>query len=372
MATRQEVYMSNQVDNKEQDFAFDASQTTKEIDLRLKDSPEIVQLSRELNIEDSKSILTFGKSSAEEMSEMADEILSTMRQTSVEDSGRMLVKLNAIMKKFDADDFVEKDQNFLQKIFSGAKNSIDHLLQKYENMGSEVDKVYVELKTYESDIEESNANLQTLFNSNISYYEALQKYVMAGNRILDDLKRNQLVELREKAAASDDQIDQINLHNMEQAIEMVEQRVYDLELAKNVALQSLPQIKMIQKGNYNLMRKINSAFIVTLPIFKQSLTQAIALKRQSIQAEAMSALDEKTNELLLRNAENTANQAKLTAQLSSNSSIDVATLESTWNTIIAGIEETKRIQGESKQSRADGIERLEKINREFKEKANLA
>ncbi len=365
--------MSNELSTmNEKDFSFDASETTKEIELKLKDSPEITALTKDIDINDTKSILTFGKASAEEVSELADNILDTMKTTSVEDSGRMLTQLNKIMEKFDAKDFAEKDQNFLEKLFSGAKNSIDHLLQKYESMGGEVDKVYVELKSYENEIEQTNGKLQSLFDSNIAYYETLQKYIFAGNRILTQLKDKELVELREKAANSTDQIDQINLHNMEQAIEMVEQRVYDLELAKNVALQSLPQIKMIQKGNYNLMRKINSAFIVTLPIFKQSLTQAIALKRQSIQAEAMSALDEKTNELLLRNAENTATQAKLTAQLSSNSSIDVETLENTWNMIITGIEETKRIQLEAKEKRSDGIERLEKINREFKEKANLA
>ncbi len=365
--------MSNELSTmNERDFSFDASETTKEIELKLKDSPEIAELSKDININDTKSILTFGKSSAEEVSELADNILSTMKTNSIEDSGRMLTQLNKIMEKFDAKDFAEKEQNFLEKLFNGAKNSIDHLLKKYESMGGEVDKVYVELKSYETEIEQTNDKLQSLFDSNISYYETLQKYIFAGNNILTQLKENELVKLREKAADSTDQIDQINLHNMEQAIEMVEQRVYDLELAKNVALQSLPQIKMIQKGNYNLMRKINSAFIVTLPVFKQSLTQAIALKRQSIQAEAMAALDEKTNELLMRNAENTAEQAKLTAQLSSNSSIDVETLEKTWTTIINGIEETKRIQLEAKQSRADGIERLEVINREFKEKANLA
>ncbi len=366
--------MANQLTTlEEKDFAFDAAKTTQEIELKLKDSPEVLALAKTLDVNDSRSILKFGEDSAEEMSSLADDILNTMRNTNVEDSGRMLVQLNKIMEKFDVEDFKEeKEQNFLQKLFGGAKDSIDHLLKKYETMGGEVDKVYVELKSYEKEIVDTNQNLQTMFNSNITYYETLQKYIYAGNSILERLRNNELVELREKAANSDDQIDQLNLSNMEQALEMVEQRVYDLELAKNVALQTLPQIKMIQKGNYSLMRKINSAFIVTLPIFKQSLTQAIALKRQSIQSKAMAALDEKTNELLLKNAENTATQAKLTAQLASNSSIDIETLEKTWQTILNGIEETKRIQGEAKDSRNDGIERLEKINQEFREKAKTS
>jgi len=152
---------------------------------------------------------------------------------------------------------------------------------------------------------------------------------------------------------------------------MLEQRVYDLELAKNVALQTMPQIKLIQKGNYNLIRKINSAFIITIPIFKQCLTQAITLKRQAVQAKAMAALDEKTNELLIRNAQNTAMQAKLTAELASGSSVQIETLEKTWQTILKGIEETRQIQDEIKQKRVEGTKKLHEIQSEFQSKSSL-
>lgn len=118
-------------------------------------------------------------------------------------------------------------------------------------------------------------------------------------------------------------------------------------------------------SNMNLVRKINSAFIVTLPVFKQALAQAIMLKRQRIQAEAMSALDEKTNEMLIKNARNTAEQSKMTARLASGSSIKIETLEATWRTIVSGIEETKQIQENSRKQRIEDQARLENIKSEF-------
>ena len=118
----------------------------------------------------------------------------------------------------------------------------------------------------------------------------------------------------------------------------------------------------------NLVRKINSAFIVTLPVFKQALSQAILLKRQKIQADAMSALDQKTNELLIKNAQNTVAQSKLTTELASGSSIKIETLETTWKTICEGIDQTKEIQERARQQRIEDQARLDQIKNEFKQK----
>lgn len=152
---------------------------------------------------------------------------------------------------------------------------------------------------------------------------------------------------------------------------MLEQRTQDLRTAESVAMQSVPMIKTMEFSNMNLVRKINSAFIITLPVFKQALAQAIMLKRQRIQAEAMSALDEKTNEMLIKNARNTVEQSKLTAQLASGSSIKIETLETTWKTIVTGIDETRQIQERARKQRVDDQVRLEKIKTEFNQKYHM-
>lgn len=123
-------------------------------------------------------------------------------------------------------------------------------------------------------------------------------------------------------------------------------------------------IQSMQFSNLNF-RKINSAFIITLPVFKQALTQAVLLKRQKIQAQAMQALDDRTNEMLLKNARNTAEQTKLTAQLASSSSIKVETLEKTWQTIVNGIEETRRIQEDASAKRIADAAKLDALKQDF-------
>ena len=148
---------------------------------------------------------------------------------------------------------------------------------------------------------------------------------------------------------------------------MLEQRTQDLRIAENIAMQSIPMIKTMAFSNMNLVRKINSAFIVTLPVFKQSLAQAVMLKRQKIQADALSELDKKTNEMLIKNARNTVEQSKMTAKLASGSSVKIETLETTWRTIMNGIDETKNIQETARKQRIDDAARLENIKKEFLE-----
>ena len=162
-----------------------------------------------------------------------------------------------------------------------------------------------------------------------------------------------------------DQSIQFELTTLNQALQMMEQRTQDLRTAENVAMQSIPMIKTMAFSNYNLVRKINSAFIVTLPIFKQALAQAILLKRQKIQADAISELDKKTNEMLIKNAQNTVDVSKATARMASGSSIQIETLEKTWRTITSGIEETQRIQEEARKKRQDDQIRLEAIKQDF-------
>ncbi|GAB6156591.1 toxic anion resistance protein [Desulfosporosinus burensis] len=344
---------------------FDLEKQKHEVMVRVQESLEVRSIVRQINIEDVSSIMSFGKNSAEEVARFSDAILHSMQSTKVEDSGELLLQLNKIMEKFDIKDFEQKSPGFLEKLFSKAKNSVDALFKKYNSMGDEVDKVFVTLKQYEAEINIANKHLADMFDKNTEYYEQLGQYIYAGQVVLAELKNNVIPAAQAKANQTGDRLDQQNVNNLLQVQDIMEQRIYDLQLAENVAVQSMPTIKAIEYGNYNLVRKINSAFVITMPIFKQCLVQAIMLKRQSVQAKAMSALDEKTNELLLRNAENTALQSKMVAKLASGSSVSIETLEKSWQTIVKGIEETKAIQEEMRQKRLDGTKRLEILKQDF-------
>lgn len=358
--TVNQINTENQLESAESyNIQADREQMTKE----LTNSKEVDDLVSTINVYEADTIVTFGAGVAEDISKCSDVILNSMNMNQVNDSGEMLNLLAKIMDKFDIDEIQEKPGLF-GKIFGGAKKQLEKILAKYHTMGDEVDKIYIKLKQYEAEIKQSNQKLEDLFQTNVNYYHDLVKYILAGEQGIREIDAY-IEERRQQLEQSGDNSIQFELTTLENAKMMLEQRTQDLRIAENIALQSIPMIKTMQFTNMNLVRKINSAFIITLPIFKQALSQAILLKRQKIQAEAMSALDEKTNEMLIRNAQNTAMQSKMTAQLASGSSIKIETLETTWRTIVTGIEETKRIQENAKKQRESDQVRLNQMKGEF-------
>ena len=267
------------------------------------------------------------------------------------------------MSKFDIEE-IKDNPGLFGKLFGNMRKQLDKILDKYHTMGDEVDKIYVQLKQYESEIKQSNRKLNQMFEANVGYYHELVKYILAGEQGCRELEAYIAQRQADMEATGDNSI-QFEIQSLQQSLMMLEQRTQDLRTAENVAMQSVPMIKTMEFSNMNLVRKIYSAFIVTLPVFKQALAQAIMLKRQKIQAEAMSALDQKTNEMLIKNARNTVEQSKMTAQLASGSSIKIETLETTWRTIVNGIDETKQIQENARKQRIEDQARLEYIIAEF-------
>lgn len=347
---------------KEFDIVLEKEQLTN----TLVNSEEVDAIVSQIDITDTGALATFGAEVAENISRASDVILKSMSMEQIDKSSKMLVALNEIMNKFDIDE-IKEEKGFLNKLFGNAKKQLEKILQKYHTMGDEVDKIYVELKQYESEIKVSNKHLQTMFEANIGYFQELEKYILAGEQGISEIDAYILTRQADYESTFDNNI-QIELSGLEEAKILLEQRTQDLRIAENVAMQSVPMIKTMQFSNMNLVRKINSAFIITLPVFKQALAQAILLKRQKIQADAMSTLDEKTNELLLKNAQNTVAQSKLTTQLTSTSSVKIETLESTWQTICSGITETQQLQESARAKRLEDQQRLNAIKEDFKSK----
>ena len=342
---------------------YDIAADRQKLNETLVNSPEVDALVSGIEIYNLETIVSFGAGAAEEISKASDVILNSMNMTQLEESGEMLNALAKIMDKFDIDE-IQEEPGLFGKLFGGMKKQLDKILQKYHTMGDEVDKIYVQLKQYENEIKQLNRRLNEMFDVNVNYYHELVKYILAGEQGCREIE-TYLAQRQTDMETTGDQSIMFEIQNLQQALMMLEQRTQDLRTAENVAMQSIPMIKTMEFSNMNLVRKINSAFIITLPVFKQALAQAIMLKRQRIQAEAISALDEKTNEMLIKNARNTAEQAKMAARLASGSSIKVETLETTWRTIVNGIDETRQIQEHARKQRIEDQAKLENIKAEF-------
>ncbi len=344
---------------KEYDIVADRQQMNQ----TLVNSQEVDDLVSTIEIDNMETIVTFGAHAAEEISKASDVVLNSMNMSQLDESSKMLGSLAKIMSKFDIEE-IKDNPGLFGKLFGNMRRQLDKILSKYHTMGEEVDKIYVQLKQYESEIKQSNRKLDQMFQANVDYYHELVRYILAGEQGCREIEAYIAQRQADMEATGDNSI-QFEITSLNQALMMLEQRTQDLRTAENVAMQSIPMIKTMAFSNMNLVRKINSAFIITLPVFKQALAQAIMLKRQRIQAESMAALDAKTNEMLIKNAQNTVEQSKMTARMASGSSIKIETLETTWRTIVNGIDETKAIQENARKQRQDDQKRLESIKQEF-------
>ena len=308
---------------------FNIQVTADQIKQELATSEEIDKLVSTINLNDSNTIVKFGAEAAEEISKASDQVLKSMTIDQVNDTGVMLKELASIMDKFDIKEIQDEKPGF------------------FGNLKKKLEKMY---------------------DANLGYYQELVKYIMAGEQAVKELDQY-IADYTAKCEANpDDGTIRMDLSNLTQMREILDQRVMDLKVAENVAIQTVPMLKTMEYSNLNLVRKINSAFIITMPVFKQALAQAIMLKRQKIIADSMQALDEKTNEMLKKNAQNTVAQSKQIAAMASGSSIKVETLQETWTTIVNGIDEVQKIQSDAREKRKQDAVALEEIKADYKKR----
>ncbi|MGE7952522.1 toxic anion resistance protein [Lysinibacillus xylanilyticus] len=330
----------------------------------LKQNPEIHALAQKIDVKDQIAMLELGKETANGISTFSDKMLATMKTSKLEESSVLLNNLNRIMDKFDPQDFAEdKKGGFLTKLFSKGKEQLERFLSKYDSMNKEVDVIHREIQKYEGEMKRNTIDLENLYDQNLNYFQTLSKFI-AAIEVRTDEVRASLPALEQKAQTGD-QLAAMEYETMLRAVDLLEQRRYDLEMAQQVSFQSAPQIRLMQQGNNHLIAKINSAFVTTIPIFKQGLIHAVTLRRQKLISDSMSELDRRTNEMLVRNAENISKNSVNIARVAGSPSIKIETIETTWQTIMSGIQETKQIQAETARNREEGRKRIERLQLEY-------
>ncbi|MCC0727648.1 toxic anion resistance protein [Clostridioides sp. ZZV14-6045] len=339
-----------------------AVKLTEEYKLNLRNDKDVKCIMTKIDISDIENILAFGDKSANSISRLSNEILSTTQKIQKEkDIGLILNKLNKTFKGFNLEDLQKEEKGFFKKVFNKAQNSFDNIVDRCTTVGNEVDKIYLDLKKHEVDIKEQVKNLANLYESNIIYYRDLEKYIVAGEMALEKLDNELIPSLEEKALNSGENISLQKINILKNNRDMLEQRVYDLKIAENVSLQNIPMLQQMQKGNFDLMRAIKSSFIITLPIFKQCLINAIVLKKQEKMYKDIESVRNMTNDFLMQNAEHLSKQAPGISKLAGNSQISLDSLETSYKKIMEGIDECRRIEIENKSNFKGNASRLEEL-----------
>ena len=358
--------LEKEIKEKTEEVKYDIVADRKKLNEELYNSKEINEIVSSINLGDFNQLVNFGSKAADEISKASDIVLSNTSLNQVYKTSQVVSILNKILEKVSIEE-IKKEPGVLEKIFGNVQAAIEKLLSKYNQIGQDIDKVYVELKMNEEELKTSNQVLKTMFEANVGYYHELVKYIIAGEKAVEEIKEQ--IANREKAfEETGDSSIQFELSKLNQCLLVLEQRVQDLRHTEAVAILSIPQINAMAYNNVNLIRKINSAFIITIPVFKQALAQAVILKRQHLQSQMLKALDEKTNKVIEDNATNAVLLSKETTKIATESSIKVETLEKSWKTIIDGIEEIKAIQDDMIKQCNEDKEKLDAIKNEFSEK----
>lgn len=331
---------------------------------RLKQLPEVQALTNEISVQDVNTIVNFGQKSAEEITKISDKILSIAKVPTSKDAAQMITQLAKIMDKFDIRE-LEKiqsepaKQGFLQKLKQKIADEFEALIAKYDDMSKEVDKISQLLRTYENQTKQDNVTLTEMCLANYNYFEQLERYVVAAELGLVEIA-NYRQQVANRTDISEDQKN-AQLQQLDMMSQMLDQRKYDLLQAEVVARMTVPMLQNMQITNVNLLREINTAFVVGLPIFKQNLAQAIMLKRQAITANSMEQFKGAINKQLEQNATYASVQGKLVAENVTKGTFDMETLRKVYSTIKTGTENTKRIMSEQESKNKENSKELEQL-----------
>lgn len=215
--------------------------------LMLKQDPEVHTLAQKIDVKDQIAMLELGKETASGISTFSDKMLATMKASKLEESSVLLNNLNKIMDKFDPQDFAEeKKGGFISKLFNKGKEQLERFLSKYDSMNKEVDVIYREIQKYEGEMKRNTIDLENLYEQNLNYFQSLSKFV-APIEVKTEEVRASLPALEQKAQ-SGDQLATMEYETMLRAVELLEQRRYDLEMAQQVSFQSAPQIRLMRQG----------------------------------------------------------------------------------------------------------------------------
>lgn len=331
---------------------------------RLKQLPEVQALTNEISVQDVNTIVSFGQKSAEEITKISDKILSIAKVPTSKDAAQMITQLAKIMDKFDIRELEKiqsepEKQGLLQKLKQKIKDEFEALVSKYDDMSKEVDKISQLLRTYENQTKQDNVTLTEMCQANYNYFEQLERYVVAAELGLGEIA-NYRQQVANRTDISEDQKN-AQLQQLDMMSQMLDQRKYDLLQAEVVARMTVPMLQNMQLTNVNLLREINTAFVVGLPIFKQNLAQAIMLKRQAITANSMEQFKGAINKQLEQNATYASVQGKLVAENVTKGTFDMETLRKVYTTIKTGTENTKRIMSEQESKNKENTKDLEQL-----------
>ena len=325
-------------------------------------------LAKQIDETNLQAIISYGAAAQKQLGEFSHQMLSHVQAKDTGEIGDILNDLMERLNETDPNDLVAENQGFFQKFFGKIKKSIYEMQAKYQEVGSQVDKIAIRLDHEKNGLLNDNLSLEQLYQRNKDFFDALNIYIAAGEIKLAELQEILIPEALEKARVTGDQMDVQVVNDLEQFLDRLEKRNHDLKLTRQMTIQQAPQIRLIQNTNQALAEKIQSSITTTIPLWKNQIAIAMTLLRQKDAVTAQRQVSETTNQLIQKNSEMLKISTIETARENERGIIDLETLQKTQKDLIETLEETLKIQQEGRARRRKAEVELTNMEEDLRQK----
>ncbi|GAA4818840.1 tellurium resistance protein [Marinicella pacifica] len=344
--------------------------TTEMVSYRDADSEEqqrIDELMSEINIADANSIIFFGTKAQEKVTDISDKMLEGVKNKDLGRSGEALNEMVATIRGFDVDELdPNKKPGFFARLFGKAK-PLAKFLQKYEEVKNQIEKITQKLESHKTTLLKDITSLDRLYVANLEYFHNLEDYIRAGEEKLRQLHDEVIPQMEKEAENTDDMLAAQKLRDIRSATADLERRVHDLRLTRQVTLQSLPSIRLVQENDKGLINKINSTIANTIPLWRQQLAQTVTIWRSEQAADTLKDATDLTNEMLAANAENLRIANRKVREQMERGVFDIEVVKEANQKLIATIDDSLQIAEAGKAKREAAVVELQKTESQLRE-----
>ncbi len=330
------------------------------------EKPALESAMNELDIKDRNSIIYFGSKAQEKLDEISNRMIDGVRNNETGAAGAALNKMVAAIRGFDMDEFnPNKKLAWWQKLF-GFTKPVVKFVQEYEKVRDQIDLISNDLEKHKSTLMTDVVSLDKLYDANLEYFRSLELYIKAGEAKLKELE-DKIIPEYEAKAKSEDMLAIQDLKEIRGFRDDLERRVYDLRLSRQVAMQALPSIRLIQENDKSLINKITSTLVNTVPLWRNQLAQTVTIFRSHDAAIAVKEASDLTNELLEKNAEGLREANREVREQMERGVFDISSIKKANETLIATLNDSIKITQEGKKAREAAIVELQKTEQNLKE-----
>jgi len=328
---------------------------------------EIDRALTEMDITDSRAILLFGSRAQEEVTSVADEMLEGVRNKDTGTAGQTLNEMVATLRGFSVQELDPNRKRGVMSRLLGRARPIAKVLQQYEQVRSQVDAISNRLDAHTSTLMKDIGLLDRLYERTLEYFHRLEVYIAAGTERLRLLDTQDLPALAREAETSKDLLKTQQLADLRARRDDLERRVHDLKLTRQVTMQSLPAIRIVQQNDSALVTKIESTIANTIPLWRQQLAMAVTVARSAEAGETLKKATDLTNELLTANAEALRSSTQTIRAQVERGIVDIAAVKKANDALIATIDDAVRLADEGKRQRVEAEKQLAACETELKQ-----